>query len=68
MGIHPIYSQESNKNATKYLSPNQWILPFPKTNVATAKFPISPGTFLQLPKGKMIKLEEELLFGHKIAP
>lgn len=43
------------------------ILSHPRDNVAPAKFPISPGTLLQLPKGKMIKLEEEIPFGHKIA-
>jgi len=43
------------------------ILSHLKDNVATAKFPIRPGTLLTISKGKKIIAKEEIPFGHKIA-
>ena len=47
--------------------PNELILSNPKDNVATARTPIKAETLLLLPKGKMIRVKEEIRFGHKIA-
>ena len=43
------------------------ILSHLKDNVATAKFPIRPGTLLTISKGKKIIAKKEIPFGHKIA-
>jgi altronate dehydratase len=43
------------------------ILSHLKDNVATAKFPIKPGTLLTISKGKKIIAKEGIPFGHKIA-
>ncbi len=43
------------------------ILSHPKDNVATAKFPISPGTLLTFSKDKKIIAKEGIPFAHKIS-